>query len=97
MGPEHPLPRRPAPFKPRFTVMLFYVAAFFVLYALLFVAPDLIPLLGPEGQALAPDELQARAQQVAHEAMQGKVFTALVASLATVGIGVWRDVLPGVR
>ena len=76
---------------------LLYVAGFFLLYALLFVAMDLAPLLGAEGQALAPEELQARAQQVSQQAMRGKVPLALIASLGTVGLGVWRRVLPGMR
>ena len=76
---------------------LLYVAGFFLLYALLFVAADLAPLLGAEGQALPPEELQARAQQVSQQAMRGKVPFALVAALATVGLGVWRRLLPGMR
>ena len=88
---------RPPAFRPRFTLVLVYVAGFFLLYAMLFALPDLLPLLGAEGQALPPEELQARAEQVAREAMQGKVLIALVAALATVGVGVWRNALPGVR
>jgi heme A synthase len=91
------MPSRREPFRPRFTLMLLYVAAFFLLYALLFVAPDLAPLLGAEGQALPPEELQARAQQVSQHAMRGKVPIALGASLVTVGLGAWRRVLPGMR
>jgi len=91
------MPSRTTPFRPRFTLMILYVAGFFLLYALLFVAPDLAPLLGAEGQSLPPEELQARAQQVSQQAMRGKVPFALVASLVTVGLGAWRRVLPGMR
>lgn len=91
------MPTRPQPFRPFFMLTLLYVAGFFLLYALLFVAADLAPLLGAEGRALPPEELQARAQQVSQQAMGGKVPIALVASLATVGLGVWRRLLPGMR
>jgi hypothetical protein len=91
------MPSRSQPFRPRFTLTLLYVAGFFLLYALIFVAPDLAPLLGAEGQALPPEELQARAQQLSQQAMRGKVPLAIVASLATVGLGVWRRLLPGMR
>ena len=48
-------------------------------------------------EELTPEEM-ARARQIASNALAGgKVLIALVASLATVGIGIWRDVLPGVR
>jgi hypothetical protein len=88
------------PFRPRFTLVLFYVAGFFLLYAMLFALPDLVAgarALGPGPEELTPDEL-ARAREIARQAMGGgKLLIALVASLATVGFGIWRDVLPGVR
>jgi hypothetical protein len=91
------MPSRPPPFRPRFTLTLLYIAGFFLLYALLFVAPDLAPLLGAEGQSLPPEQLQERARQVAQQAMRGKVLLALAASIATVGLAAWRRVLPGMR
>jgi hypothetical protein len=91
------MPSRAPPFRPRFTLTLLYLAGFFLLYALLFVAPDLAPLLGSAGQELPPEELQARAHEVAQHAMRGKALFALLASLATVGLGAWRRVLPGMR
>ena len=91
------MPSRAPPFRPRFTLTLLYLAGFFLLYALLLVAPDLAPLLGSAGQELPPEELQARAQEVAQHAMRGKVLFALLASLATVGLGTWRRILPGMR
>lgn len=77
--------------------MLLYLAGFFLLYALLLVAPDLAPLLGDEGRGLAPEALQERSRQVAQRAMQGKVPIALVASIATVALAAWRKALPGMR
>jgi hypothetical protein len=94
------MPSRSQPFRPRFTLMLLYVAAFFVLYAMLFALPDLLAGardLGPGPEELSPEEL-ARARDTAHEAMSGgKVLIALLASVATVGLGTWRRVLPGMR
>ena len=94
------MPRRAAPFRPRFTLVLLYVAGFFLLYAMLFALPDLIAgarALGPGPEELTPEEM-ARAHEIARQALAGgKVLIALVASLATVGLGIWRDVLPGVR
>jgi hypothetical protein len=94
------MPSRAPPFRPRFTLVLFYVAGFFLLYAMLFALPDLLAgarALGPGPEELTPDEM-ARAREIARRAMGGgKLLIALVASLATVGFGVWRGALPGVR
>jgi hypothetical protein len=94
------MPSRAPPFRPRFTLVLFYVAGFFLLYAMLFALPDLLAgarALGPGPEELTPEEM-AQAQEIARRALSGgKVFIALVASLATVGLGIWRNVLPGAR
>jgi len=91
---------RPPTFRPRFTLVLVYVAGFFLLYAMLFALPDLLAgarALGPGPDELTPEEM-AQAKEIARRAMSGgKVLIALVAALATVGIGVWRNALPGVR
>jgi hypothetical protein len=87
-------------FRPRFTLVLFYVAGFFLLYAMLFALPDLLAgarALGPGPDELTPEEME-RAQQIARQALGGgKVLIALAASVATVGLGIWRNALPGVR
>jgi hypothetical protein len=94
------MPSRAPPFRPRFTLVLFYVAGFFLLFAMLFALPDLLAgarALGPGPEELTPEEM-AQAQEIARQALGGgKVLIALVASLATVGLGIWRNVLPGVR
>lgn len=94
------MPSRREPFRPRFTLMLLYVAGFYLLYALLLALPDLIAgylELGPGPEALTPEEL-AHAKGIAQRAIGGgKTLIALVASLATVGLGAWRRVLPGMR
>ena len=90
------MPSRAPPFRPRFTLMLLYLAGFFLLYALLLVAPNLAPLVSEAGNA-PPDELQARAHEAAQHAMRGKALLALLGALATVGFGTWRRILPGMR
>jgi hypothetical protein len=87
-------------FRPRFTVVLFYVAGFFLVYAMLFALPDLVAgarSLGPGPEELTPEEME-RAREIARQAVSGgKLTIALLASLATVGFGIWRNALPGVR
>jgi hypothetical protein len=94
------MPSRAPVFRPRFTVVLLYVAVFFLIYAMLFALPDLLAgarALGPGPDELTAEEL-ARAQETARRALTGgKVLIALVASLSTVGLGIWRGALPGVR
>jgi hypothetical protein len=89
--------RRTQPFRPRFTLTLLYLAVFFLLYGLLFSAPDLAPLLGEEGRALSPEALQQRAQEATQQTMRGKVPLAFAAAVVTVGLAAWRRALPGMR
>jgi hypothetical protein len=94
MASRHPT------FRPRFTLVLLYLAGFFLLYAMLFALPDLVAgarALGPGPDELTPEEM-AQAREIARHAMGGgKLLIALVASLATVGFAIWRNALPGVR
>lgn len=91
--PEHPT-SRPPPFQPRFTLSLFYLAAFFVLYCLVLVSPALLEVLRtvPHG----PDQQQA-ATEAARQAIRGKLLFALLAALASVAIGGRTGWLPGMR
>jgi hypothetical protein len=94
------MPSRPLPFRPSFTLLLLYVAGFFLFYAMLFALPGLISelrQLPPSTAPFTPEELE-RAKQVSQQALSGgKVLLSLLAALATAGLGVWRKVLPGVR
>ena len=94
------MPSRAPAFRLSFTLMLVYVAGFFLFYALLFALPDLLSelqRLEPSSGPLTPEELE-RAKQVSHEALRGgKVLISLVAAVATTGLALWRRVLPGVR
>jgi hypothetical protein len=93
------VPSRSLNFRPRFTLMLLYLAGFYVFYALLLALPDLLAgfrELGPGPEQLTPEEL-ARAKGIAQQAIGGKTVFALLAALATVGLGTWRRLLPGMR
>ena len=94
------MPDRRATLRPRFTLLLFYVAGLFLLYALLFALPDLLAGLRelPPGTGPVPPEELERAAQIAQHALGGgRVLIALLAALATAGLGIWRNALPGVR
>jgi len=73
---------------------MLYVVVFFVLYALLLILPELMHVLadvppGPEQQELA--------EQVAREAARPRVAYAVVLAVATVGLGSYLKILPGLR
>jgi ABC-type sulfate transport system permease component len=87
-------PGRPQPFQPRFTLGLFYLAAFFILYCLVFIAPDLWRVL----QTVPPGPEQEQvAAAAAREAIRGRLLLALFASLATTALGGKAGWLPGMR
>ncbi len=74
--------------------MLAYFFGFFFLFCALLVAPALVGL----AVSMAPGpELQARAQQVAHDTIRGRLPLAFLAALVTTGLGLYTRVLPGLR
>ena len=80
--------------RPRFTLALLYVAGFFMLFTLLSVVPELLPVLrevppGPEQQQLA--------ESVAREAARPRLLQGLLLALAAVGLGSYLRLLPGLR
>ena len=79
-------------FRPSFTLALVYLVALFFLYAFLLIMPELMTVLrdvqpGPEQQAIA--------EQAARESFRSKFPWAFALALATLGIGGWLQVLPG--
>jgi ABC-type Fe3+ transport system permease subunit len=90
-----PVRRRPAPIpKPRFTLGIIYVMAFFFAYCFALAGPALWEVLttvppGPEQEALA-----SRATQ---EALQSRLWIALAAAVATTALGMAKGWLPGTR
>jgi hypothetical protein len=86
--------RRTSAFSPRFTLMMLYFAALFFAYCFALVSPVLMEIAnsgvpGPEQEALA--------REATREALRGRVWIALVAAAATLGLGIWSRVLPGLR
>jgi hypothetical protein len=90
-------PRRAPPprgFQPRFTLMVLYFCAFVFVYCLAMVSPALFeiarsPASGPEQQKLA--------EVAAHQGLQGRLWIAVAAAGATMALGIWTRVLPGLR
>ncbi len=91
-SPEPKIPRRtPPPFRPRFTIGIFYLVVFFFLFAFLQVLPDLIALLGrPPG----PEQEEA-ARQAARSGTN-PLLSALLALVAT-SLGSYYQILPGMK
>ena len=89
-----PHSNRTQPFQPRFTLGLFYLAVFFILYCLALIAPALWNVLRtvPPGP-----ELEQAAAEVAKTAIQGRLLLALMGSLATTALGSKLGWLPGMR
>jgi hypothetical protein len=88
---------RPAALRPRVTLGLLYLFAFFLLYALLLVVPELSALARPAAPA---DE--AALEQAAFEAARrafspARMLVALLAALATVFVAARGRRLPGLR
>jgi len=96
LPPDHPLAsRRRAPaFRPSFTLAVLYLIGFFFLFAFLLILPELLAVLrdvepGPEQQRVA--------EQVARDAFAPRAVYAVVLSLASVGLGSYLRILPGLR
>ena len=69
-----------------------YLAGLFLVYAFLLIMPELVAVLrdvepGPEQQEIA--------QRAARDAFRPKAPWALGLALATLGLGAWLQVLPG--
>ncbi len=81
-------------FRPKFTLTLLYAGAFFILFALLLVMPELWPLF----HSTLPDaELEALAQETAQAAARGRIGVAFVLAVVATLAGSWFRVLPGLR
>jgi len=58
---SEPLRSRPPTFRPRFTLSLLYLFGFFLLYCLLFVAPELYEVM--QNVPTGPEQEQAPSNQ----------------------------------
>jgi len=89
---------RPPTFQPRFTLSLLYLFGFFLLYCLLFVAPELYEALqnvptSPEQEEAAQEALR----QTVREAIRPRLLFALGAALVTAVVAARAGWLPGMR
>jgi ABC-type Fe3+ transport system permease subunit len=94
VSPSPPARRRAPPFRPLFSLTLAYFAGFFLLFCLLIVAPALVRAAG---QGEPSEEMEARAQSAAHDAIQGRLPIAFLGALVATGLGVYARALPGMR
>ena len=83
-------------FQPRFTLSLFYLVGFFFLFAMVIVVPDLLDAYRqlPPG---TEEEQLAVAREVASEAIQPRLWLAIAASVFATALGLYFNVLPGLR
>jgi hypothetical protein len=81
-------------FEPRFTLGILYLFGFFFVYCLLLVSPALLEVLRsvPPG----PEQEEA-ARGAAREAVQPRLWIAVVASALSTVLGAHYRVLPGMR
>jgi hypothetical protein len=91
--------RRGTTFRPRFTLLILYVAALYFVYSLALALPTLLEQLAalpPDADPRDPAYVE-RAAQATRAALQGTPFWTFLAAVATVIIGAWRGWLPGLR
>lgn len=93
--PPPPTRRRAAPFRPRFTIALFYLVGIFVLYSLLLAAPGLIEVY----ETIPPGpEQQAAAEHATQDALRApRIWIVAGLTLITTAIGTRTGWLPGTR
>jgi hypothetical protein len=91
---SEPLRSRPPTFRPRFTLSLLYLFGFFLLFCLLFVAPELYEVL--QNVPPGPEQEEA-AQEVARRAIRPRLPFALAAALVTTVVAARAGWLPGMR
>ena len=98
-SPPEPRRRRSVPFRPRFTLMLLYIAALYFVFSLAVALPVLLEHLAalpPDADPQDPVYVE-RASEATRAALEGKPFWLLLAALGTVLLGAWRGWLPGLR
>ena len=91
--------RRTPPFRPTFTLLLFWFVLLFLGFALVALLPDLVAAfreLPPGAGPLAPEEL-ARAREVARRGIEGKLGWVFGLAALVTGVLAWSGRLPGVR
>lgn len=87
-------------FRPRFTLMLLYLAFFFILFGLLFGLPDLVEEarhLGPGPDELTSEELAPAVATMREALAGGRLYVVLGLAVIATGLGSYARVLPGLR
>ena len=80
--------------RPRFTLLLIYLFAFFFLFCLILVVPALFEVL----QTLPPGPEQEEAARIAaQEAASGKLGAAFLLATFATGVGLYKHWLPGTQ
>jgi len=98
-----PPPRgpRPAPvsFRPQFTLVALYFFVCFLFFSLLLALPALLEGFRslPPGAGALSDEERELATEITRDALRGRLPYALLATVATLGLGLWTRALPGFR
>jgi hypothetical protein len=90
-------PGQPSRFQPRFTLGLLYVAGFFFLFCLLWVAPPLLDLFQRLPPGATPEEEQRMASELARRVVQPRLGIAFAAALVATAVGAYAGILPGLR
>ena len=83
-------------FQPRITVGLFYIVAFFFLYCMALVAPELWAITEPASPE-QEEALKKAAEEVVRLALRPRLPIALAAAVVTTGLGAKMGLLPGMR
>ncbi|MDG2050953.1 MAG: hypothetical protein P8M78_12395 [Myxococcota bacterium] len=91
-GRSAPPGRTPPPFRPRFTIGIIYLVAFFLFFSFLQVLPELIHLA--ETMPPGPDQEEA-ARRVMQEGLN--VLLSVLLSLGATSLGAYYSILPGMR
>jgi len=102
--PGAPPQRRSTVFRPRFTLVVVYLALFTTLFAFAFALPDLIAGARelPGGPAeLTPEEIE-RGSEIMREVLGGggllnRLMASFLCAACAVGAGAWFRALPGLR
>lgn len=81
-------------FRPTALLSLLYFAAFFIVFGLLLVLPELNQVLAttPPG----PDQQKA-AEELVHAVFRPRMPFAMVLAIAATAAGIWFKALPGLR
>jgi len=92
-------PRRPprASFQPRFTLMLVYFVALLFLYSFALASPVVVEWFRIGSAPGAGPAEQAQFAQAMREALSGRIWIAALAAVATMLLGIWGKLLPGLR